>query len=412
MKLQPTLTSERIWTIDLLRGLAVFAILFVNVLYMSTTSLFFERNGIFPTEGSVVDQWVRQAVKLFFAGKSYPILSFLFGVGFFLLMNRVEEKGAPVYRFFIKRMLILYLIGVVHMVFFYAGDVLRSYALLGCLLLLFYRRKEKTVLKWAIGILAVFLLMFSLAFLQPATDVEKKISSGYPVAEQDAADAIKAYQSGSYGEWLSFHLKEEVLPALMTEQITYPSTFGMMLLGFYAGRIQLFRRMAEFTPRIRVIRNISGVIGLLVSILLVMAKWDVIEVGVYKGTLAQFLIYGLGIIISMFYISSILLALQKPLVKKLLHPFEYVGKMTLTNYLLQSVMSTVVFVGFGLYAKLNLFLIVVYCFVIIWAEIGLSKWWMSRFRFGPIEWVWRRLTYGKMETPLKVPSVGKSENNL
>ncbi|AJY74839.1 DUF418 domain-containing protein [Paenibacillus beijingensis] len=406
MKLLPASSAERISTIDILRGLAVFGIFFVNILYMSTTSVYFERSGVVPAGESAVNQGVKLVIELFLSGKCYPILAFLFGVGFFILLSRAEQKGMRIYSFFLKRMLILYLIGAAHMLFFYGGDILRTYGLLGCLLLLFYRRKERTVLRWAISILIVFLLMFSLSFLQPAADLKESQSKNYTAAQQDSAAAIVAYQSGNYREWLAFHLNEDVLPALAMEPITYPSTFGMMLLGFYGGRIRLFQRIAEFIPLLRKIRIISGLISLLVTALLAMARLKAIDFGVYETTAAQYLIYGFGIFLSLYYMSTILLALQKPFVKKLLHPFQYAGRMTLTNYLLQSVISIVVFAGFGLYLKLNLVMVVGYCFVVILAEIGFSRWWMSRFPFGPMEWVWRRLTYGKLEQAAKASISG------
>jgi uncharacterized protein len=108
-----------------------------------------------------------------------------------------------------------------------------------------------------------------------------------------------------------------MLPALTSEQITYPSTFGMMLLGFYCGRLRLFQRIAEFVPPLRTIRRISGVMSLLVTVWLAMTRLNVVDFGAYNGLVAQFLIYGCGIFLSFYYISSILLALQKPFVKKL-----------------------------------------------------------------------------------------------
>ncbi|MBW5447329.1 DUF418 domain-containing protein [Cohnella sp. CFH 77786] len=406
MKLQPTTISERISALDILRGLAVFGILFVHMPYFSTTSVFFERIGVVPAGESVLDLWVKHLVALFFAGKFYPILAFLFGVGFFLLMSRAEQKGMRVYRFFIKRMSVLFLIGIAHFLFFFGGDVLRTYGLLGCLLMLFYRRNERTVLRWAVSILIAFLLMFSLGFLQPASDMQESYGKNYVAAERDAAEATKAYQSRDYGEWWAFHLKEEALPALKQEQIAYPSTFGMMLLGFYCGRIRLFQRMAEFLPVLRKIRNTSGAISLLVVVLLALVQLKAVGFGVYEVLAAQYLTYGFGIFLSFYYLSSILLALQKPFVQKLLKPFQFAGRMTLTNYLLQSVISIAVFAGFGLYAKMNLLAAVGYCLVVVAAEIAFSKWWMSRFPFGPVEWVWRRLTYGKLAQQAKASPNG------
>lgn len=397
MKLLPASASERISLIDMMRGLAVFGIFFVNIQYISTISIYFERKGLLPEGEPVADQWVRQCIELLFAGKMYPMLAFLFGVGSFLLMSRAEQKGMRLNRFFLKRLAILYVMGAAHMLFFYGGDILRTYALLGGLLLLFYRRQARTVLRWAVSILALFLLLFSLAFIQPASDLHNNASEGYTAAVKDAEAAIAANRGGNYAEWLSFHIKDEVLPALTQEQITYPSTFGMMLLGFYCGRIGLFQRVTSFIPQLRRVRNITGAISLLVMTTLLLTRLNIINAGVYEGTAAQLLIYGFGIFLSFFYMSSMILAVQKPAIQKLLQPFQSVGRMTLTNYLLQSIISVTVFTVFHFYAKLTLLEVVAYCLVVIAAEIAISRWWMARFPLGPMEWVWRRLTYGKLK---------------
>ncbi|NBD28354.1 DUF418 domain-containing protein [Paenibacillus glycinis] len=399
IKLLPAANSERLSTIDVLRGLAVFGIFFVNVLYMSTTAIFFERNSIVPQGESAIDRGVRLVIEVFFTGKCYPLLAFLFGVGFCLLLNRAEQKGIRVYRFFLKRMFILFVIGAVHMLLLYGGDVLRTYALLGCLLLPFYRRRQRTVLKWAVGVLLVFLLMFSFSFIQPESVLKDDNASAYSTAEQGAAEATEAYRSGNYGEWFNFHLREDVLPALTSEQITYPSTFGLMLLGFYAGRVQLFQRIREFMPLLRKLRLWSGIVSLPVGSVLTMIRLGAIHAGAYEGIICQYLIYGFGIFLSFYYLLSMILLLQKPVAQKVLRPFQFVGRMTLTNYLLQSVISFVVFVGFGLYGKFDLLQVAGYCFAVFAVEIGLSRLWMSRFRFGPLEWVWRRLTYGTLKQP-------------
>ncbi|MGD8189347.1 DUF418 domain-containing protein [Brevibacillus ginsengisoli] len=408
MTFQPVSTAERISLIDVLRGFAVFGILFVNIWFMSTPDLFFQRVGVLPEE-SAVNQGVRLVTDMFFAGKFYPILSFLFGLGFFLQMRRSEQKGERVYRFFSRRMFILFLIGIVHMFFLYNGDVLHSYAIIGCLLMLFYRRRNKTVLIWAISILVLFFAMFTLAFLQPQEASNVDGIANYKIAENTAAAAIVAYQQGTYGEWLTFHLQYEVLPNLMSEQIGYPSMFAMMLLGFYFGRIGVFESIGNYLQLFRKIRNISATISILVILLFACTRLGYFELGVYQALLGQFLIYGWGIFLSFLYISLLVLTSQKSIGKRLLLPMKSVGRMSLTNYMLQSILSIAIFAGLGLYAKLNLLTVFGYCLIVIAAEIGFSIWWMNRFPLGPMEWVWRRLSYGKLE---RVRTVAASTSKL
>ncbi|UUZ91455.1 DUF418 domain-containing protein [Paenibacillus sp. P25] len=299
------------------------------------------------------------------------------------------------FRLFSRRMFILFLLGIGHMVFFYNGDVLHIYALIGCLLMLFYRRRDKTVFIWAISIFVIFFAMFALAFLQPEEALNA--GGGMKIAEDTAAAAIQVYQQGNYGEWLAFHIQNEVLPNLMAEQISYPSMLAMMLLGFYFGRIGVFENIGNYTGLFRKIRNISGILSLFVVIALACTRLGYVEFGAYQSLLGQFLIYGRGIFVSFLYISLLVLLLQKTFGMKLLQPLKFVGRMSLTNYILQSVLSIAVFAGLGLYAKLNFLAVIGYCLIVIVAEIGVSVWWMNRFPLGPMEWIWRRFTYGKLE---------------
>ncbi|WP_164716336.1 DUF418 domain-containing protein [Paenibacillus whitsoniae] len=396
MNMQPTTTTDRISLIDILRGLAVFGIFFVNVIFLSSPDLFYQRNSVLPDE-SAVNQGVRLVIDMFLTGRCYPILSLLFGVGFYLFMRRAEQKGKRVFKLFSRRMLILFLIGIAHGVFFYNGDVLHQYALLGSLLMLFYRRKDKTILRWAISILILFLVMFSLSFLQPAESLNAGSAANYKIAEDSAAAAIEVYHHGNYGEWLNFRIQHEVLPNLASEQIGYPSMFAMMLLGFYFGRIGVFENMGKYTGLFRKIRNISSIVSVIVVVSFACTRLKFFALGAYQALLDQFLIYGCGIFLSFLYISFIVLLFQKPIGHKLLQPLKFVGQMSLTNYIMQSVVSVVFFAGLNFYAKLDFLTVTGYCLIVIAVEIGFSRWWMNRFSLGPMEWVWRRLTYGKLE---------------
>jgi uncharacterized protein len=401
MSIQPVSKDNRISLIDVLRGYAVFAIFFVNILYFSSPDLFYQLAGVLPEE-SPVNRGVRFAVEMFLSGKSYPILSFLFGLGFYLLMRRTEQKGRPMFGFFFRRMLVLFVFGMVHMVFFYNGDALHTYAWIGCLLMLFYRRTEKTIRLWTISVFVVFFLMFALAFLAPADSLNAGGTEKYAAAEQTAAAAIQAYREGSYGEWLAFRFEHEVLPSLMMEGITYPSTFGLMLLGFYFGRIGVFENAQNHLPFFRKMRNVCAAVSLPTAVLFVLTRLELLGIGAYHNVLGQFLVYGWGLFLSFLYVSLLVLLFQKPIGQKLLHPLQFAGRMTLTNYILQSVLSTAIFAGLGVYAKLDFLTVIGLCIAIIAIEIGFSRWWMNRFPFGPMEWVWRLLTYGRLG---KVPPI-------
>lgn len=403
MEWQPITDRHRVTMIDILRGLAVFGIFFVNILMFSSPDLFYVRAGVLPEE-SALNYTVRLLIDMFFTGKFYTILSFLFGFGFFIFMQRAEEKGKRLYSLFTKRMCILLVLGFLHQILLWSGDVLHSYALLGLLLMLFYRRRAKTAFIWAVCILVVYFSLFLLAFLQPANEVAATMAANYQEAVAIAKVAADVYQGdGNYFQWITFRLHNEVMPGLLMEWITYPCMFAMMLFGFYFGKMGIFADVRQYSKLFRTMLAICGTVGLTLVAVLAMLRLRWIELGASTVAVESFLTYVSGIFMSFFYISLAVLLYQHGYGKKILYPFHYAGRMALTNYMVQSIVSAVVFAGVGLYAKVDFLVCALYGLEIILLEMAFSIWWMSRFRLGPVEWVWRRLTYGGLG-PMKQDS--------
>ncbi|WP_041581716.1 DUF418 domain-containing protein [Salisediminibacterium selenitireducens] len=186
-----------------------------------------------------------------------------------------------------------------------------------------------------------------------------------------------------------------------------PMILGMFLLGMYAAKQDLHKQLTEKLPHIKKIWWITLVLGLPFNVLLTHAYFhqggadvDGFMLLYYTGTSIG------GPLLAIFYITSIVLLMQRPAWNRRLQLLAPTGRMALTNYLTHSVVMTVIFYnyGLGLYGEIGPAVWWLMAFVLFSIQIFFSRWWMSRFRFGPAEWLWRTLTYGKKQPFKQKPS--------
>ncbi|MBY0122116.1 DUF418 domain-containing protein [Bacillus sp. S/N-304-OC-R1] len=387
------LGKDRMMTLDVIRGIAILGIFLVNMPAF-TGSEFMVYTG--------VDKTIRMLFDMFIQTKFYTIFSFLFGLGFYIFMTRAEARGEKVFWLFSKRLFALLLFGILHLVFLWYGDILHSYALIGFFLLLFYRRKAKTVLIWGLSLILFFQFLTGASAL--LAHVGEQLDETLNISEElrmetlaEGEKKIEAYSTLSYPELLKWRMPNELVKVITNEPFVIPDLLGMFLLGLYAGKINLFRRVTELKRKLRIIQLVT----LLVSIpplALIVFNYSKLDEVVFMTSLGNyFYLHFTGFTLSIFYIVSIALMLEKQLWKRVLNPFRYVGQMALTNYLCQTFFGVIVFYGFGLFGKISLaqgllFSIIFYCVQILFSYL-----WLKKFQFGPFEWVWRVMTYGKAQ---------------
>lgn len=384
--LQPIQPNERIELLDIIRGIALLGILLVNMSIFSYPSIYLYLAQI-QWWNDPVNNTVNWLITFLAEGKFYPMFSFLFGLGFMLFMLKAEQKGFNSSKLYRRRAFILLFIGVIHAVFIWMGDILVTYALLSLFLLLFKNRQPATILKWGIGLLiipaVIFTLLFGLlgtaedaAYTSEVTETFKQVSEG----------ALHVYSSGTYSEILFFRLNELSF-AYANSFISLPTILGMFLLGMYMIRIDFFQRQTELATQLKRIWLVSLAIGLPLSFAYAtFPQFAALELG---GILLG------GPALTIFYLISFYFLYQKSSIRNILHVFAPVGRLGLTNYLTQSIVCTFIFYsyGLGLYGSLApiwTFLLVIGIYIL---QIILSHIWLKRFTFGPVEWVWRKLTY-------------------
>ncbi len=392
----PVQPHQRIQLLDVLRGFALLGILQANWQHVS---------GDLYT---VVDFLIE--------GSFYTMFSFLFGLGFSIQLIRAEEAKRPFILRYLWRTLILGVIGAIHMVFIYAGDILLYYALLAGLLLFVRRWRPSLILAFAAAI-----LVFSMSPPAPAGHFWTRVNPEQVEAERlrtqlsDATDHPRNYPQYVRDEARKVErLLTHFVASAQGGRNRQGATLFMFLLGLYVGRRRILRDPAQHTRFLAWTAGVALVVGVAGSSLDIFAdffagKGIVLPKGLDGWRLAKS--FG-NIGLSLFYLAGIALVFTHwRLARRALSPLANVGRLGLTNYLMQSViLGTVLGWGFGLTAYgLGLvggirgwysLLLINAVFVV---QILYSQWWFRHFQFGPVEWAWRSLTWFRAQ-PFRLKS--------
>lgn len=391
---EPIARAERVRELDVLRGFALCGVLVVNMEAFSGFA-FMAPPALAALPHSGRDPQLQYLLGWLAIAKFYSLFSFLFGLGFAVFMERASERVGDAAKLFRRRLTGLLAIGIVHGVFVWFGDILHVYALLGFALLLFRHAKARTILRWALGFL-FFPIVFYVVYVALArAGAVVGPPSGPP--PDDILRALDAFARGTYAEAVRANALFLVAGTLIRRfaQFQIPRILGMFLLGLYVYRVGLRSVLAD---RVRLLRIFSWglAIGLPTAAFAAahpMAGFlpEPTMDGLARttaesiGTLTLSLGYGAGIV---------LLATTDGL-RRLVAPFEPLGRTALSNYLLQSVVCVSIFYGAGLgwFLKTSLSTCLILAVVILAAQMALSAGWLRHFRYGPAEWLWRTFTY-------------------
>ena len=397
MSTTPVLQTNRLEIIDIFRGLAIFGIFMVNVHVM---------NCAFPNRAmqeaqfeSVIDVFTLKVLDLFFYGKFFPIFSFLFGIGISLQVQRQIEKGTFSIRFFSRRLIALFLFGVLHIVFIWSGDILHLYAILGAILLLFIKRSARFLL-----VSAIILLLFPL-YLDIFDGIIAFFEFDFmkPLLNIPHDQLVETYRSGSYFEIMDIRLKEYKSATEILWLILAPTAITMVFLGASVEKSGVLYRIPEF------IRNTKfKVLGLfsLAVITHYFAPYLLASFEEPAGRIVRyFIVYPYiisDVVIALSIVWFIAFLFQFNVGKKVLSPLRHVGQMAFTNYIMQSVLGLIIFssLGFSYYEKGSPSVLIGIVVFIYLLQITFSKTWLKHFYFGPLEWLWRCISYFKL-MPLK-----------
>ncbi|XXM73926.1 DUF418 domain-containing protein [Lysinibacillus sphaericus] len=383
--LSPIERSERIVSLDVIRGISLLGIFIINMISFHSPFLYMDPYTWWKTpDDAALYPWIDVLVQASF----YPLFAMLFGYGLSIQQERANQKGMPFYSFGVRRLLVLLLIGSVHAFLIWSGDILINYAVFGLLLLLFMRMTGKNLLLLGSLLLLIPQLFFSiLLVLMTYSDPAGVAHYTNITAVQDS---VAAYASGSFtdimkqrfSDWYAVNSPGNLLFLML-------SILPVMMIGAGAGKLKLLEKAAEYKRSWLLLGSglLAASIGIKLLPILIEANTAYSYIQDYLG----------GPFLSVSYAIILALLLENENVKKWTRPLASAGRMSLSNYLLQSIIGTLIFYsyGLGLYGEVTLTtgtLLAIGIFVI---QMLLSEIWLSRFRFGPAEKLWRVLSYGK-----------------
>lgn len=397
-----TPVQQRLDHLDVLRGLALMGILMVNFAYFTQPVQSIALGA--SRELSGADLGVEFLVAMLFTGKFIALFSMLFGAGFALMSGRAAERSAPFWGVYLRRLFVLMALGLAHLLLVWSGDILLVYSLCALFMILFFASTPtRRLWKWALLFFAIPPLMvwlFALLILAAGSDPELQagISAGFDQAEQELlAEVERAAAINAAGSWAENVGQRARDLRFMLESFLFwiPPIIGFFLLGRWLIETGRLLRPHEHRLFFRRWRSRGLALGLPIA---AAAAWLSMSAGslVVPTPLAALALslYSLAaVILALGYLSIVMLGAQP------LHFLAPVGRMALSNYLLQSLFWTWVFYGhgLGLWGSLPRWshpLLVLGFFAV---QIVISHWWMARFRFGPAEWLWRSLSYLKAQ---------------
>jgi len=403
--------QRRIPVLDILRGFALCGIIFANLMsFTGFYSLSFSEIQLLP--------WIDRAtlffIDCFIEGKFYTVFAILLGVGFALQQDKCKGNESKFNRFWLKRMLILMMIGLCHMFFIWHGDILTLYSILGMWLLIFSRLSQKNLLIIIIVLLVTPLVIhsviattnFSFWSLFKPIVASLKLQLGY----QDTS--LLQLRTSSNAVDVFFGNIFSAIPRPMAYLKTGRpfQLLGQFLLGIYLARHYLMP-LSDY-KRLLTINNLlpsKGVLtylftmGVLLSVIYALIKattgspFSTDPIGLFQGV-----VYHLGSIILALSYMIIIIKLAHSGHYMWLNKLSVLGKMSLTQYLIQTSLCVLLFYGYGLglMGKVPFSSIVFFGVFILFAQYVLGKYWLSKYSIGPMEWLWRRLSYSEKHNKL------------
>ncbi|TXE18797.1 DUF418 domain-containing protein [Psychroserpens burtonensis] len=410
-KIIPVQKEHRIDFLDVLRGIAILFIFMANILTFSGY-FSFPLEDRFTGTTFAFDGTFDFIMHTLVDGKFYTVFSLLFGIGCAMQFYKLDVSNKPFAPFFRRRMFWLLVIGLIHLCLFWLGDILTLYALLGFVLIGFVNFSDRKLIVFG-SILILFPIanwLFVYVTKLNYADFFFELRSVY---YKQQGFATEVWNGKTYPDFKQFQSNESLLDyfkynigntfgriGAMLEEGRLFKVLGIFIIGLWAGRKILKGNLLNNSKFLKKVTIWGFVIGLPISTFRTYVVffgnqeplWDFIKTVSYAlGTVPLAIAIASGLA---------LLYRKKP---KLLNAFAPVGKMALSNYLFQTFFGVSFFYGIGLgYAgKFGFSIIMAIAIGVFLLQIVLSKLWLKHFKFGPVEWIWRQLTYGKVLKILK-----------
>ncbi|WP_338753359.1 DUF418 domain-containing protein [Bacillus sp. FJAT-52991] len=399
-KLSPISVKDRLATIDMLRGFALLGIIIANIVWF-LYPVYLQQDPTFKNEWTSFwdqsDYTAQSLLSMFVDGKFIMLFSMLFGFGMVIMQERTAAKQLNFWGIYSRRLIALFIFGCIHAYFIWFGDILTDYAILGLFLLFIHKLKPKTMLIISITLYSLLFILTTVGSLSvdPAAMTIK-------ISEEDQKliqSTIEVHQNGSIQELVEANIEERTyytmrngLYALYSgNPLIYLLANLHFLLIFMFGAAVAKKKWVHHFQQHRKGFFITWLITLIAGGTL---NW-VLPFVVENQQAVQTIQYVSSPLITIFYAISLIFIYHTVKGKKVLHWLTFPGRMAFTNYISQSIICTFLFgpFAFGVYGKLHLTTGIMIAIAIYVFQVFFSKWWLSKFRYGPLEYVWRSITY-------------------
>ncbi|MCP4570660.1 MAG: DUF418 domain-containing protein [FCB group bacterium] len=419
----PVGTSDRFASVDMLRGFALLGILVINIITMALPDMALN-NPTIAGGDTGLDLATWGVADILFFQKFMSIFSMLFGAGLILMFNRAEGSGVEFRKIYYRRLRWLLIIGLIHAYFIWWGDILVFYALVG--LILYPLRRVSP--RWLIVPAIIMILVASSLYFgigrffeyasETAADAQvalnadetldteqemmqkmwKEMSRDLMPSPEYIAQEIETQRGGYAGIFIS--RAEKVIMLQTAGLVMFIAWFigGMMLLGMALMKLGVFsgERSTRFYKTMMVIGYGAGLPFVIYGAYrLIVADFNILVEFTVSGPIT----YVFSPLVALGHVGAVMLAYKNGFLPKLQARLAAVGRMALTNYLMHSIVMTTIFYGYGLgqFNRFSRFELLGFVFSMWALQLYLSPWWLKRFRFGPVEWLWRTVTYRKFQ---------------
>ncbi|WP_298469745.1 DUF418 domain-containing protein [uncultured Psychrobacillus sp.] len=373
--------TKRVRFIDALRGLSLLGILLANLLIFHYG--IWGKDEISYFSLSDTDRGLYSFLKIVVEGSFMPIFTFLFGYSLVILAESIKNKNGKVKRHLWRRFLLLFSLGLLHATYLWEGDILAFYGMMGIFLLLFLNRRKKTLIIWG---MVLFILTGALGYgvVEETIEEEKRLSDyiekTYDIYKSGSYEEIKDHRNNESPLFTDDELETAFLILFMllfAPLLTSP----MFLFGMAAAKGKLFQKMEQEEKWYKLSMALLP-IGLLLKSVAILgdeSNWT----GIFQHLGAQFL--------SIAYIGTFAFLFRKFSASKVFLGLESAGKLSLTNYISQSVVCTFVFYGYGLgqFGTLGMLNSIFLVFILFVFQCISSYFYLKRFKRGPLEMIIR-----------------------
>lgn len=382
--ISPIKNKERISSIDALRGFALFGIILVNALGFNAS--FFNFGGFY---NNLPDEFQKAFYNIYIsltADKFIFLFSFLFGYGIYLQYNRFKKQKENFAGFFRRRMFILSFFGIIHISFLWAGDILLLYSIAGFIVLLLHKLSTKWQFSFALFFYFFIGIWLTLGVYVKLPD---SLSSTCPECLEKA---MSIYSTGNYFDDFKLRLYEYFSFRNINAFYYLPKIIGITLFGFIAAKHRFHERVAGNKSKWFIVLIITSAIGAI-------SYFGYEKIVGFESPFAN-AVYMTGyefmsLFIASSYLLSIMIIASTKIFSKVLSPVAIMGRMSLTNYIVQSIILSIIFYGwgFGLFGQTDVTKVVLIAVFVYLFQIILNSIWFRFYNQGPLEKLWRKLSY-------------------